>query len=449
MDIKPSSTMPQLARRPHRRLRTLFILLGFLVAFITLIWFWPPTAKPRVTLPDGSVVELLGTSVRDELFTTEKPWQVKARSWLPWFFQRWLPAFESGRVHSGSNSISVWVRASAPPSGKPQSWSTVLAEDDAGFCYPVSNSKSESQGALGGTICGLALPSHPRRQPDFLLHFLDTNGVTVGSIRVPNPVKGPFPEWRPLALPQTQTHGPVTLTLSALESHPNDSVPHNVPQCLLTSADPAWANARVSLLNGFLDATGNTGQFLSPREPAWKLRALVYRERPQDFSSSERMSLTNLAIPTPGKFVSIDKTNICAGVALKVLVLAGAGQLVITNGGSRSMSAAAGSGHSVFYSNGYPAAETWNNETPFLLVEARNVMPGDLIDFSLIDENGTDVRARDISPEIQPNGAIVYKTSFIPSDSDYAKSLTLQVIVKRPLQFEFLVNPADIHPPKP
>ena len=43
--------------------------------------------------------------------------------------------------------------------------------------------------------------------------------------------------------------------------------------------------------------------------------------------------------------------------------------------------------------------------------------------------------------EGSPNGARVYRPAFVPLEG--AKSLTVTVLVNRPLLFDFMVNPAD------
>jgi hypothetical protein len=295
--------------------------------------------------------------------------------------------------------------------------------------------------------CGMPLLSFPRRQKDFRFDLVDPNGVSIGGLWVPNPVHGPFPEWHPQPLPQTQTNGPITVTLSGLKPQLNQPWPRIDAKWRVTSSDPGWMDCHVRF-HTFEDATGNRGQVLGSQEPAWKLRAWVYRERLKYLPPDERMVLTNLAIPTAGNFVSIDQTNTCAGVGIKVLLLGGAGQLVLTNGGGRFMLPLAGAGgtHSTS-DNGNTRTESWDTATPFFLVEAQNVQIDDDILFRVRDETGREIKAEANGYDPQPNGARIYKPTFDPSET--AKFLTLEIMVNRPLEFEFVVNPADVHAPRP
>ena len=433
--------------------RTLPILLLLMLAAIlaVLMVLTQRDASQRiVTLPDGVRLELLGTTVGSATYSTELPWHRWVRRILPQKWTGWLPAATSANCNLGTNSLTVHLRLT---DGNGQTmgatpWQGYATEDDSGFRYPRRGGGCSTGGGSGDQLHGVILQSYPRRQSRFWLHLFDqTNGV-MASLRVANPVRGPFPEWQPRPLPQTASNGPVILTLAALFQASSDPWAYVRPQWNLTAADPAWREARVRYFR-FVDATGNEGASLSLREPAWQARARVYRERFEDFASTERMVVTNLAIPAAGEYVEIDESADLAGVNVTVLVLAGAGKFMVTNGVARSMmpSTSAGVGHSSS-SFGNTVVETWWSAKPFLLVEVKNALPEDEVFIRMLDNQGRVVKLEDDgSWSGSRPGLRCYRRDFDRPEG--ARSLNLEIVVSRPLGFEFMVNPADVQPAKP
>jgi hypothetical protein len=392
-------------------------------------------------------VELLGTAIGGATFTTEKQWERLARKALPARWTGWIRPATTGNCGSGTNGITVFVRVTNPLINSPP-WAGYMTEDEDSFRFPRDGGYCSFSSGTNSVVYGLTLRAYPRRQPSFLLHFLGTHGAVVASLRVPNPMSGPFPIWRPGRLPQTQTNGPVVLTLVGLQDSGGMKSPSVKPLWELNATDPAWIEAR-ALYTTFSDATGNEGQALSRSEPAWKLETLVYRERLEDFAESERLVLTNLAIPKPGSLVEIDQTAERGGSRLRIHVLAGAGRLLITNGVQRGMLPPAGAdeGHSTS-SSGTSKLESWGSSTPFFLVEAWNLQSSDEIRFRLFDDLKREIKFdRSDGYYNLANGSRMYRRRFHPPED--AHSVSLELIVNRPLRFEFMVNPTDVRPAQP
>src|SRR5438874_2481848 len=96
------------------------------------------------------------------------------------------------------------------------------------------------------------------------------------------------------------------------------------------------------------------------------------------------------------------------------------------------------SGHSATYSSNGRSVEAWASSTPFLMVEAWNAEPGDELEFHLHDETGREIKieADAYDPyDALPGGGRRYRRAFDPPDG--VKAVTLQVVVNRPLPFEF------------
>jgi hypothetical protein len=472
------------SNRPSRNLIqpilvVLLVCLGFGYLVATLRRAEADRRARFFTLPDGNGGQLLGTGVEGAGFSTDNGLEQIARRFLPARFQHWLPlVFDFATNNScDSNTLTVYMRFYPRSevrvgviggfSSLGYRWGSYQTEDAGGFCYPrypadmvVKHSRS------GAEVFSFGVKAYPRQQREFLLRWWDEDGKLLAIFNVPNPIGGPFPYWRPLALPQTKTRGPVTLTLESLQESDKGGARWLRPQFRMTSGDAGWANAKVSV-ERLLDATGNESnprlqaedegfpetpfaatngiEFLSPREPAWNLCARVDRKRPQDFAANEKLVLTHLPLPAPGQFIPIDRSADCAGVNINALVLTGGGTFYRSNDATRFMAPPDGSlkdrGSAAFWSASgtLPQVWTWSSQAPFLLVETRNTQPGDEIQIYAFDESGREAK---VGMNKYGNGG--YEPTFVPPVG--AKFLTITVAVNRPLSFEFLVNPADARP---
>ncbi len=401
-------------------------------------------------LPGGVRAEYLGTTIGNATFSTELAWHRWLRKVLPRKWAGWIPQATTANCSSVTNSVTVYLRLTAPAGAMIGStpWQGYRTEDDTGFCYPREGGGCSTGGGTGEQLQGLILRSYPRRQSSFWLDLLDqTNGV-MARLRVPNPVRGPFPDWQPLSLPQVLTNGPLTLALEGLGQTGREPWRYIRPKWNLTATDPAWREARVRY-SSLADATGNTGQWLSPREPAWLVRARVYRERFEDFAAPELMVVTNLAMPADGEFVAIDQSAELAGVRVTALVLAGSGTFMVTNGVSRAMLPPTNKGSDYSVSSfGNTVVEAWRGDQPFLLLEVRNAQPEDEIFIGMFDEQGRSVKLeRDGGWSGGRSGVQYYRRDFERPEN--VQSLNLKIVVSRPLGFEYLVKPADLQPAQP
>ena len=431
--------------------RTLLILMpmGIIAVLAVVAISIVRTGSPRVvTLPNGMKLQVLGATIGTATFTTEKAWHVRARKILPARWQNWIPSPISGSCSGSTNSVAVYVRLIDPNgaaiSGQP--WANYEAQGDDGFAYQREGGGCSMGGGSATEVHGLILRSYARRQSRFKVHLLDAKGAVLAKLDVANPVRGPFPEWRPLPLPQTQSNGPVTLTLEGLQESGSAPYRYISPKWSLTSTDALWNKARVRYSN-LIDPTGNEGQWLSRREKAWMLRGQLYRENPQDFTPGESVAFTNVAIPEAGTCIQPGQAVERNGVILLVHAIAGAGAIANTNGtGWQMLTPASGFvGHSTS-ANGRITIEKWGSRTPFILLEARNVQDNDEIRFELHDDRGRRIKVDDSHGYGLSNGGRLYLRGFTPPED--ARSLNLEIVVNRPLLFEFLVNPADVNAPK-
>lgn len=429
------------------------ILITLLVALATgvLAFLALRTEPRRITLPDGNIVEFLGTTVGQQVFSTEQPWDKAARRILPARFHGWLPAVSRATCSSGTNSITVFFKVTNP-SGAPvgnSPWQGYQVEDDAGFFYNRDGGYCSFGGGTSSQFYGLSLSAHPRRQGSFRFHFLDASNAIIGTIRVPNPVKGPFPAWTPQPLPQTVTNGPLIITAERLQRHGSKTWHAVSARWEIDAAVPHWKRARVRS-STLLDATGNDAQWLSPQEPAWRLRTTFHRERDDDFLPEERWRLNEIPIPAKGQFINLDHSTNILGVTIVAQVMSSPGTFRLTNGVHRALDGSKPNDSGFSSSTtGNAREDAFGSSKPFLMVEVQGRQEGDDIRINVIDDQGRKLTD-------PPNGTLNQSKSStislfvvrldIPSD---AKSLSVETVVSRPLVFEFMVNPKDLLPSTP
>lgn len=429
--------------------RTIVIVVAALA--VGVLAFRALRAEPRrVTLPDGSIVEFIGTSVGTEVFSTEQPWHKAARRVLPARFHGWLPAVSRASCSSGTNSITVFVQVTNPtgnPAGN-SPWQGYRAEDDNGFFYNHDGGSCSFGGGASSRIYGLSLKAYPRRQGSFRFHFLDASNTTIGTLRIPNPVKGPFPSWIAQPLPQTLTNGPLIVTAERLRRQSNKSWQGVSARWRADALVPHWRRARARSTT-LLDATGNDAQWLALTEPAWKLRTTFHRERDDDFLPDERWRLDNIPVPANGRFVAVDQTNTILGVTIVAQVVSPPGTFYITNGIHRALDTNRVNGGFSGWTGNNVEVKSWGYDKPFVMIEAYDRQENDEVRLKLFNERGLELKSagNERISQGDANGLVRYVQRFdIPPET---KSLALEVIINRPLVFEFMVDPKDLPPAKP
>lgn len=420
------------------------------VAGAALVLWLAASSSPRVAqLPDGTTLKVLGTSVGSAQFTTEKPWHRVAKRILPAGLQSLLPNPVNGSCSSSSNSVTIFFEHSTISGALPalNAWNRVAAVDDAGFRFPLEGGLCSFGSGTARQVQGIILLAYPRRQRDFVVQFLGPNDELLASLRFLNPVRGPFPEWTPEPLPLTRTNGPMAVTLESLTERSSQAGHRWVePKWHLEAVDTRWQHSRPRI-STFLDPTGNEGSFLSPGEHAWKLKTTVYRERREDFRDTERLVLSGLPLPDPGGFRAMDLTTNVLGVTFLVYCLAGPGRLVISNRTARTMLPPQ-SGNTSGMSSGSDGTNTWESwasDRPFLLFEASGLQPNDNLNLRLTSEDGRELQIDESSGyhgRANQLGTRIYQRKFTPLER--SKRVSLEITVNRGLDFEFLINPAEI-----
>jgi hypothetical protein len=415
-----------------------------LIALVSLaVWSTNNLARDRVTLPDGTTIELLGTVVGTRTFSTEKPWEAFARRILPSRLQSLIPQAFRSSCSSGSNSVTVFLRVKAPAGGATGQtpWNDYRAVDGGGFHLQEGNSYCSS-GSGTDVVYGLILRNLPRRQKTFDFQFLGRTNSVLATLTVPVPALSPFAEWAPDRLPITHTNGPLTVTLeSMMEAGANGYRSLNA-QWKVVSSDPLWKNAKPGWIS-VSDATGNEGSFLYPGEPACKLTTLVHRPNPEDFTDAEKFTLSGLKVPAPGEITSINQSRTAAGVKVDVELLSAPGRLSVTNGLPPVLApnpiggSSGGSG-----SDGTTDYRYWTSEHPALLIHAAGIELDDELRCTVRGPNGEEFKTQNSGYDTDASGRREYLLK--ATGPITTKTLSLEVVVSHPLKFEFMVDPKSI-----
>jgi hypothetical protein len=426
--------------------RLLFIVLalGFVLAAATLVGLRlrRDGASRQTTLTTGNKVEVLAVLPGSQTFNSEKPWQRQLRKVLPGGMLRWLPTPAMGHCSSGTNSATLYLRVESLAPFAPLPWANYVAEDDAGFRYPMEGGYCSFGGGAGGggPIYGFTLRASPRRQKDFLVRFFDARRVELGAVRVKNPLPGPFPEWQAEPLPTTHTNGPVALTLESCAVAGQPNWRHLQPKWRLEATEPRWAKARAGYAM-VADATGNEASILSPREPVWRIRTRVHRQRREDFRPEERAVFEKLAAPGPGEAFVVERTAEVSGVKVRLRTLASQGTLYFTNDVMGVLAPGkAGDGST---SDGIRRVNYWSSDKPFVLLETRGATWDDETRIRVTDQDGRELKLDEGQGASGHDGGVM---TLVPKFTlpTNTTALTFEVIVSRALTFDFFVNPREV-----
>ncbi len=407
------------------------------------LWFHRDMQTRSVTLPNSSIITVEAILLGTNQFTTSTPFYNAARKYLPRGWQGWIPPQISGRMSADTNSITLYIRQqNTPLNFSGQLWDTSEVYDTAGLRYE----RISGSGSIGGYQC-LMICSFPRRDPEFIVHLLNRSNSRIATLRLPNPVKGPFPVWKSETLPQSKTNGLVQLTLNGGSVSKSDRHIHCKWRTELKSEDNLWSKHGKIRYHWLTDATGNYGSFLSPKEPAWKVHFQCFRNEKTSFRTNETWLLKDLKVPTAGDGRALLLTNTIEGVRIAVQTLSGAALTVITNGTNFSFRPYANSSSdtSSSSSSGFDSWEELGSDCPMFVIETDHISSDTEILFRFRDAAG-----KLIPPEATPYG---YNSSSTGSKAKrkYMKrikvnsdTVSLEVIINRGRQFEFLISPLDV-----
>ena len=231
-------------------------------------------------------------------------------------------------MFEGTNDFLVaWIRQVH----KPDQWPNyqLYAYDKAGkACVSSSGMTYGNTRQRGREVVGIRFDAFPRRDGKIIFKLQEWNRQT-GQLKVKdafiisNPAHGPFPEWLPDPLPDTQSDGDLDVTLTKLvagvktpwqrgNSGPDDPINKGVQVAFDVQQNGREATNWQPVQVETFDATGNRTlgyvntsyqggkpmtfyQYgLWPDEPAWRLR--VEMSRTSGFTDDELWTVQNVPV---------------------------------------------------------------------------------------------------------------------------------------------------------
>jgi len=446
----------------RRRILKSTLLIAVIVAAIGILVRRSQPEPISAELSDRKIrVTLLATGLGSISYSSDSPARAFVRKWLPFGLSNKLgpvtSASTSGHVDSNGGRRLVLLFQTTRLDGVPISaMESFLVRTDisesTGFTFVNPNYGSYG---YGNGMIAFDVSQFPRRDRELHLRLYrrqpgepsvdNSAGELLLEFSIPNPAYKPdYPVWTPAPLPTSRTIDPVTVTVSKLTAHVE---PRYVSADVTTTAsDPLWEKHFHYV--SFEDATGNTGNYLSPFETAWKLHVVVRRTSEAKFTPAETWTLDPTPNPAADTFQKLDLQHSISGLRFTVRYLASAGKVheeggVITiqpprSPGSSGMSTSSGSS----FVNGKNVSyfEVENGLPFFLLQQPQLPSETELLTF-VRDQDGR-LLNQPGSYSTHGVGGVQYRAvTFTPAPE--TKTVQLSVILNPSRRFEFLVPPPE------
>jgi hypothetical protein len=358
-----------------------------------------------------------------------------------------INGFTAGKPEWGEPPLVLLFQLLTPQNGVQSTTTNVFERiefpESTGFVYvdEIRGYTSHGQGTSFHTI-----GAFPRRERSLTFRLYETGGKLLMEKTLLNPAyRSDFPVWTPEAMPATKSVDGLRVTLKSMKI---ESKWRQVkPVFDVESEDASWLKP-VAVWT-WTDATGNSGQWLSPFEAAWKVHLRLRRRRDAEFPSSATWKVPSLAVPRGLTLTEVDQAKVVDGIGLKVRYVAPAAKIREEGGkvtlsppsspGNTGMSTSAGLLPSGSGGMLVPYSET-DVGMPYIRVDHDPLPPGVELVFDVRDENGVLLNGPGLPAGMAGlNGVSFYAVYY--AGRPETKTLNLNVHVNRPRDVEFLVAP--------
>ena len=295
---------------------------------------------------------------------------------------------------------------------------------------------------------GFGLRKFPRRQVQFPLRLFDNDDQLVAEYMVENPLYRAYPTWTAGELPMTNVVGSTRIVLRGLSGRTNQYGRFWHPELSIDNVDGSASPLQWRYFE-FVDPTGNQGPELSPMEPVWKVSVKLFRPRDAEFPEALRGSFQLASLPSAGEVFPLNEEIEVDGVSMRLHFIAGAGSITISNGTSyhaHVLDRSVRSGH-MSGSSGSSRYETWESESPFILLETEDVASDVQIHARLYNQDGDFIEPTWHPGSYSSGGlrAPFQRRYRVPLEAiGSATGIRLECLVNRGVRAEFLVNSADV-----
>jgi hypothetical protein len=190
------------------------------------------------------------------------------------------------------------------------------------------------------------------------------------------------------------------------------------------------------------DATGNAGQWLSPYESAWKIHATAHRREDAEFTPQETWTISEVPLPPPDTMQPVDWRHEVDHVVVR-------GRYVSTSG---FIGEPTGFRDSLESIRPDPSPELGNfgfrprldgvqisSSRPFVCFEVLTEISNVHARCRIHDQTGKVLNDGVPMRTSYVNGRPIWVAAFDPEKD--SKTLTIELNINRPREFEFLVQP--------
>jgi hypothetical protein len=329
------------------------------------------------SFPDGSVIRIEKIAYgHQEHFELGGPLEKLKKAVTEFWRRRYPPRgpiyggamstwWDNTLTHSNEPALYIYVSRRKPGQGYQNASARAAQLVDADGCvYAPTQSGGWDDGTVSATIPGangmrysvgwFRFEAFPRREKKFRFElFNDPTNLAwpppkTSPLRfeISNPAPAtPAAEWTAEPLPITRIQDKLAITLAKITVQPNQfgygfgAVKQkgvDAHYSFLEDGTPSsnWLAKDAELY----DSSGNfvSGQYvnppcLCPREPAWKLVVKFFGTEESRAASNTSWTLPGLAVPAPGEYLVLNRTNDLQGVAVKAGVFGGRGDFTYSN----------------------------------------------------------------------------------------------------------------------
>ena len=197
----------------------------------------------------------------------------------------------------------------------------------------------------------------------------------------------------------------------------------------------------------YCDPTGNQGDWLSPFEPTWKVRATYWRPPQAAFLAEEKWSPLPVPIPAAGELTVIRKSAAINQTVVTLMGILSPGQYLVKNGRMERQTTPFATPVSEVEPNNLRVIH--NRQTANIEIDTN--VSGLLIQHAKLDMfHELLVRVHDLSTHnLRPEPAIHQHVEFegttyrwVPLQVEVdSTACQIEIVVHGPLEFEFVVKP--------
>ena len=397
-------------------------LLGVAVVLAFAILLIRPISQPgELAMPDGTTVRIEAlTFGHDHSFSTA-PVRERICRWLPNPLKSLMGKGIAGmKMQTAPGTLVVWMTRHDPSGGPAINQIERHYTIDRHGCKFLSLFRRANNGA-SNVLMSVVFDTFPKGEDSFDYVISDRDGKTLARFTLANPFKVAPKPYRPEELPITKTNGELVVELRRL-ANVYSSIqrgPFDPEINVLQAAERGlWEKPVISVFDRF--GNHSPGSFCT-NERLWKIEANFFQTRGSQFRPDETWRIPKVPIPQTNGIIRLFMTNSVQSARVAAISLQG----------------------SYFGDTGGPRIRTMPDEAVTLDVWASEVYADLSIHLRARDDAGRDLIVRsaaDGPPPFLGRPFAEMRQQFVIERLPDSRSLDLEIIVQKPVRFEFTVE---------